>query len=184
MAAPPSAPDGVPPTRDAPLVHPMTAIYRGLFIALVLMGLTAVAIGAAGLLDLPLEFLREEGTTSAELWVAVVVGAGLAVFGASALPHTRLRLDGVTLEHLAFGPLCRTGSVKLEEVVRFGTGVEKHGYQRKTILVVELRDGSTRRIQLSMYVRPRAFVEALGACLGQAAAAGKQGWTGVHLEDD
>ena len=162
----------------------MTPIYRGLFVALSVLGLMAIALGIVGLLDLPIEFLKEEGTQPAELWVAIVVGAGLQVFAWSALPHAKLSLDHRTLDFLKFGVICGTTSVKLDDIARFGTGMEKHGYQRFHVLILELKDGSKRSIKVSMYARWRIVVDELGRLLGQAAVEGKQGWTGVHLKDD
>jgi hypothetical protein len=95
-----------------------------------------------------------------------------------------MRLDHRTLEYLGFGVLCGTRSVKLDDVRRFGVGLEKHGYQRYHVLVLELKDGSKRSVKVSMYQRWRELVAALGEALGQEPVSGRQSWTGVKLEDD
>ncbi len=166
-----------------PIVRSMTWSYRVVFLFAIALGLVAIGAGTIELAGLDFGFEFTERMTSGEASIALAVGVLLQVFAWSALTRARIRLDKRTLQYLSLGPFCTTASVDLDNIRRFGTGLEKHGYQSFHVLVLELHDGSKRSIKISMYERWRDLTGALGLALGQNAVAGQRGLLGIRLED-
>ena len=164
-------------------VRKATTIFRGLFAAVVVLGLVAIGIGVAGFLGVPVGKDGKEQASTVELVVAIVVGLGMIPFGISALRSARIELDDEAFQYLRFGVWCTLASVPLRHITRHGVGEERHGYQRYHVLLLELVDGGKRSVRISMYENWRSFVEQLGAVLEQDQAGTKTSMLGAAFEE-
>ncbi|MEM9382106.1 MAG: hypothetical protein AAGB93_19275 [Planctomycetota bacterium] len=172
-------------SEESPIrVHRLRQDWRVAILFGAAMGVGAISIGAAGLLDLPIDALRDERTSGAELWVALVAGLILVVLARSALRHGRAWCDRSALHVLGLGLPCRTVSLPLDEVVRFGHGSERRGYQNHEVLLLELRGGERRGIKVSMYEDWRELVDEIGRCTGLERSPTKDSIAGVRFVEN
>lgn len=161
----------------------MRGIYRATFAFLIPLGLMAVFYVLVDFFEWDVPTFSESPAATPELVVALVVGLWLPVFSLTALRHARLELDAGELRHLRFGPICGMGVVPLARIRRFGVGVEHSRQGRDHILLLDLTDDERRTIKLTMYADWPAFVDRLGARLGQQPAETERTWKGARFVD-
>ena len=147
--------------------------------AVALLGAVVCGAEACGLVALG---AWSQSGNRAEVVIGAIVSVMLLPFAITALRHARLTIDRDGIAFLAFGVLCCRHFVPWDQVRRYTSAMERASKVRRRMLLLELRDGSNRAINLSMYGAPKAALSAIESYLGPPAA-GKAGITGVGFDD-
>ncbi len=167
---------------DNAAVFPMQAAWKlalGMLGIVGLMAMTLAGLELAGIVE-PGAVLGE--ASQGERIAAVVFGVLLMPFTISAWRNARLTLTDDTVSFLRFGFVCRTESIPLRDIRRWGKGHEKNRGYRHLTLLLELQDLSQRGIKLEMYSRQREFLTAFAERVGPPADA-SAGFIGMRFED-
>ena len=151
-----------------------------------LAGLGFVAAAVCGLAILGIQIAPEGKEVSIpEAVLGLAFGIILQPFAWSALQHAKLQLTETQFRYLGFGFLCKTHSIELSHIERFGRGTEKgQGGGRHHILVIEQTNGDYRTIKLSMYDGWRGLFEQLGERLGRVPQETKPTLAGLRFTDE
>lgn len=165
-------------------VHPMQWIWRLVFGFLAALGGLAFACGLLELAGVSLQGTSFAFKSQQERWTALAFGALAVVFTVSALWHSRLTLSRDELRFLRFNLVCHDGTVPLASIQRFGHGLVRRAKGRVDhMLLLELTEGGTRKITLSLYARHQQIPAVLGEYLGREPAPTEVTWRGLRFAE-
>lgn len=165
------------------LVFPMQAVWRFCFLALGALGVVALGTAGVELLGVVDRGAVLGEASDVERVAAVVFGAAVLPFAWTAWQHARLELTDDALRFLRFGFLCRTGTIPLERIRRWGTGHETSRGYRHRVLLLELDDRSRPALKLEMYRDQGEFLKAFEASLGPPTPV-RATFAGVAFEEE
>ncbi|MEM7166355.1 MAG: hypothetical protein AAF581_12885 [Planctomycetota bacterium] len=166
------------------MVYPMRFTWRCCFYLLIVLGVGASAVCGLAILGIQLAPEGKEMTTI-EAAIGLAFGVLLQPFAWSGLQHARLQLTETELRYLGFGFLCKTRSISLAEIERYGSGTVKgSGGGHERMLVLEMRDGYYKLIKLAMYERWGEMLKQLEEQLGKPPEETKRTLTGLRFKDE
>jgi hypothetical protein len=161
------------------LTFRMRGSYRAALALLAGLGLFGFVYGA-------LELAGALGVPAPERWVegSVVLAFGLCVtpVAFSAFLVARVELAAHELRHLRIGLPCSLAGLRLDQLRRHGSVVERRKGRTRTILLLETHDGRRLDIQASMYERSAELLAALRERTGLEPSPARATLTGVRFE--
>lgn len=150
-------------------VFPMQWTWRGMLIALGVLGVVALVLAALELSGIVERGLLLKDAGDGERWAAAAVGAALLPFVITTLKNARLTIDGTAITTLRLGILSRSETLPFAEIKRWGTGQETNRGYRHRMLLFERHDRTKRSIKLQMFSHQNALLRALEERLGPPA---------------
>lgn len=166
----------------------MQTVWRLCLVLLTGLGAVAAALAAAELTGLAARGALLGPAGDGERWAALVVGALLVPFGATALRHGVFVVEPDRIGWLAFGLVCRTRWLRVADVARWGHAVGRNRGRREPLLLFATRDslaepgGRRHLVKLAMYAQQQRLLEVLAERLGPPTQAHAT-MTGVRFDD-